>query len=147
MLRLPRTEIINLLKLFWTILVIWFEYGIFWHSVGKCDWPDSKFQTVYISFSNILSLTGFQTFTSSRPTHVLVVADPQILDHRSYPGRPAILTYISQVLVDLNIRKSWREATHLKPDAVIFLGDMMDGGRFPMPDAEYASLLPYSPGL
>lgn len=97
-------------------------------------------------FSSIpTALISFQTFTSTRPTHVLVVADPQILDHRSYPDRPTILTYISQVLVDLNIRKSWREATRLKPDAVIFLGDMMDGGRFPMPDAEYASLSPYPP--
>ena len=82
-----------------------------------------------------------QTFTSTHPTHVLVVADPQLLDHRSYPGRPAILTYISQVLVDLNIRKSWREATRLEPDAVVFLGDMMDGGRFPMSDAEFVPLL------
>ncbi|KAF8622775.1 hypothetical protein AX15_006858 [Amanita polypyramis BW_CC] len=115
-------RIVKALRLFWTFLVIWLEYGIFRYSVQKCGWPDSKFQ---------------MTFTSTHPTHVLVVADPQILDHRSYPGRSAILTYISQVLVDLNIRKSWREATRLKPDAVVFLGDMMDGGRFPMSDAEY----------
>ncbi len=95
---------------------------------------------IYSPFSSILSLTSFQTFASTRPTHVLVVADPQILDHRSYPDRPAILTYITQVLVDLNIRKNWREATRLSPDAVIFLGDMMDGGRFPMSDAEYVLL-------
>jgi hypothetical protein len=92
------------------------------------------------SFFNVPSLTSSQAFTSTRPTHVLVVADPQILDHRSYPGRPAILTYITQVLVDLNIRKNWREATRLNPDAVIFLGDMMDGGRFPMSDTEYVLL-------
>lgn len=39
-------------------------------------------------------------------------------------------------MVDLNLRKSWRAALSLKPDAVIFLGDMMDGGRAAVSDEE-----------
>ncbi|KAJ7924953.1 Metallo-dependent phosphatase-like protein [Mycena leptocephala] len=110
------------LRLFWTGLSIWYEYGVFIYSVRKCSWPDSDIQA---------------TRTDPQPTHVLLVADPQILDHRSYPDRGLFLTYISQLLVDLNLRKSWRAALRTRPDVVVLLGDMMDGGRFSMSDAEY----------
>lgn len=40
-------------------------------------------------------------------------------------------------MVDLNLRKNWRAALLKRPDAVVFLGDMMDGGRFSMSDDEY----------
>ena len=65
------------------------------------------------------------------------MADPQILDHRSYPGRTPWLTRLSQFIVDLNLRKSWRAVLRQNPHAVVFLGDMMDGGRFAMSDTEY----------
>ncbi|KAJ6594040.1 Metallo-dependent phosphatase-like protein [Mycena capillaripes] len=113
------------LKLLWTGLSIWFEYAVFIYSVHKCSWPDSAIQAPDSGFP--------------QPTHILLVADPQILDHRSYPGRAPWLTYISQLLVDLNLRKSWRAALRTRPDIVIFLGDMMDGGRFSMSDGEYES--------
>jgi len=39
--------------------------------------------------------------------------------------------------VDFNLRKSWRlVAMKLKPHVVVFLGDMMDGGRGEMGDDE-----------
>ncbi|KAJ7268851.1 Metallo-dependent phosphatase-like protein [Mycena haematopus] len=113
--------VLDALKLLWTLLAIWYEYVVFIYSVHQCSWPDSE----------------IKTRTDTKPTHLLLVADPQILDHRSYPDRPPFLTYISQLLVDLNLRKSWRAALRMRPDVVIFLGDMMDGGRFAMSDAEY----------
>lgn len=70
------------------------------------------------------------------PIHVLLVADPQVIDTRSYPGRPWPLTILGQLIVDLNLRKNWRAARGFHPDVVILLGDMMDGGRFNMDDAE-----------
>jgi hypothetical protein len=69
-------------------------------------------------------------------THVLIVADPQILDLQSYPERSWILRHISKLMTDLNMRRSWAAARRLRPDAVIFLGDMMDRGRVDMPDKE-----------
>jgi hypothetical protein len=39
--------------------------------------------------------------------------------------------------VDLNLRKNWQAAVSKKPDVVIFLGDMMDGGRMDMSNDEY----------
>ncbi|KAJ3896802.1 Metallo-dependent phosphatase-like protein [Lentinula edodes] len=97
--------LINGLRLFWISLIFWYDYGIFRYRSGKCGWP-----------------------LIDTPEHVLLVADPQIIDHRSYPGRPALLTYISQLIVDLNLRKNWRAALRSAPDVVFFLGDYMDSG-------------------
>lgn len=43
---------------------------------------------------------------------------------------------LSQFIVDLNIRKSWRAVRRRRPDSVIFVGDMMDNGRVDMSDEE-----------
>ena len=64
------------------------------------------------------------------------MADPQILDRRSYPDRPPWLMRLSQSIVDLNLRKSWRAVLRQRADAVVFLGDMMDNGRLAMSDDE-----------
>ena len=67
---------------------------------------------------------------------MLLVADPQIIDMDSYPGRSWWLSTLSQVFVDLNLRKNWFAAKRLDPDVVIFLGDMMDNGRLAYSDDE-----------
>jgi hypothetical protein len=43
---------------------------------------------------------------------------------------------LSQFIVDLNLRKSWWAARKLKPDIIVVLGDMMDGGRDDLSDEE-----------
>ncbi|KAF9012455.1 Metallo-dependent phosphatase-like protein [Cyathus striatus] len=119
-------SVLNLLRIFWVFLTFWCEIGIFYHSAWKCNWPDSEF-----------SKLEAPTTQDELPYHILLVADPQILDERSYPGRPAFATYLSRLVTDLNLRKSWRMAIRKEPDAVVFLGDMMDGGRSDIPDDEY----------
>ncbi len=95
-------------------------------------------QLIYPVFGFFLNcLPQSQDGSNHHPTRVLLVSDPQVLDHRSYPDRAAWLTSLSQYMVDLNMRKSWWATKKLNPDVLIFLGDMMDGGRFAMPDAEY----------
>ncbi|CAE6430450.1 Cell division control protein 1 [Rhizoctonia solani AG-1 IB] len=69
----------------------------------------------------------------------MLIADPQVIDHRSYPGRPTWLKVLTQFIVDSNLRKSWKAAKRLSPDIIVFLGDMMDGGRYRMLDQEYES--------
>ena len=65
---------------------------------------------------------------SGKATHILLVADPQILDDRSYPERSSLLRTVSRIFVDMNLRKAWRVAKRKRPHAIIFLGDMMDSG-------------------
>ncbi|CAE6461304.1 unnamed protein product [Rhizoctonia solani] len=115
--------VINSLRFFWICLIFWLEIGVFYWSLRSCHWPDSTIKTAQ----------------RPHPTHVMLIADPQIIDHRSYPGRPEWLKALSQFIVDSNLRKSWRAARHLSPDIVVFLGDMMDGGRYRMLDQEYES--------
>lgn len=60
---------------------------------------------------------------NSRVVRILVIADPQIIDRYSYPGRGPLLSALSQYVVDLNLRKSWNSAFHrLRPNAVVVLG-------------------------
>ncbi|KAF9469965.1 Metallo-dependent phosphatase-like protein [Collybia nuda] len=107
---------VQCLRVYWVVITLWCELIVFYSSVRLCTWPDSAL---------------------SSPTHLLLVADPQILDHRSYPNRSPILTYFTQLIVDLNIRKSWKAALRTRPDIIVFLGDMMDGARFVTSDVEY----------
>ncbi|KAG6842150.1 hypothetical protein C0991_001643 [Blastosporella zonata] len=116
--------VVNGLRIFWVIITLWYELGVFFHSVSSCDWPDAALQSS-------------SPHAAGTPSHVLLVADPQILDHRSYPERGQFLTYLSRLVVDLNLRKNWWAALRKTPDVVIFLGDMMDGGRIDMSDDEY----------
>ncbi|KAJ4483269.1 Metallo-dependent phosphatase-like protein [Lentinula aciculospora] len=119
-----RRIVINGLRTCWLLITCWYEYGIFLYSAAKCGWP-------------LMDVSFFFLTNQQDPKHVLLIADPQIIDKRSYPGRPALLTYISQLIVDLNLRKNWRAALRSAPDVVFFLGDYMDSGRAVMSDAEY----------
>jgi hypothetical protein len=82
---------------------------------------------------------------NEKATHVLIVADPQILDARSYPGRSSLLRTISRIFVDMNLRKAWRVAKSMRPHAVIFLGDMMDNGFVDMHITECVCTLSLCP--
>ncbi|KAG6886184.1 hypothetical protein C0993_000702 [Termitomyces sp. T159_Od127] len=117
-------RVVNGLRFFWVIITLWYELGVFFRSVSSCNWPDAALGLAYSDAAHT-------------PAHILLVADPQIIDHRSYPERGPFLTYLSRLVVDLNLRKAWWAAVRKQPDVVIFLGDMMDGGRLDMTDDEY----------
>lgn len=105
------------LRLLWLLVVSYGELGVFTHTLSSCVWPHVDGTLV---------------------KHMLVVADPQILDLQSYPDRSAWLQWVSQAMTDLNMRKSgWAVWRKLRPDVVVFLGDMMDRGRIGMPQPEY----------
>ena len=70
---------------------------------------------------------------------MLLIADPQVLDENSYPDRGPLLMTLSQFIVDLQLRKAWRTALATRPDAVVFLGDMLDNGRAERSDNEYVA--------
>lgn len=64
------------------------------------------------------------------PHRVVFVADPQIVDPHTYPGRPWPLSVLTVRYTDLYLRKSFQLLqARLRPDTVIFLGDLFDGGR------------------
>lgn len=65
-----------------------------------------------------------------RPYNILLVADPQLIDNHTYPSYNPLVLSLSKFTVDNYIYKNyWRLVEHLNPDAVIFLGDLLDNGR------------------
>lgn len=52
------------------------------------------------------------------------------MDAHSYPGRPWIVNYITQRILDNYHKRNWNFVQNkLDPDTTIFLGDLFDGGR------------------
>ncbi|KAJ2097114.1 hypothetical protein GGI09_004004 [Coemansia sp. S100] len=63
------------------------------------------------------------------PVHVALVADPQIVDHYSYDQTGALLRVV-EFYTDIYLRKSYNVLQTIRqPEAIIFLGDLFDGGR------------------
>ncbi|KAG0046885.1 hypothetical protein BGZ83_007960 [Gryganskiella cystojenkinii] len=60
---------------------------------------------------------------------IAIIADPQLTDWYSYRQTGFVLRLV-QIYTDLYMRRSFRRLhSSLRPDAVLFLGDLNDGGR------------------
>jgi predicted MPP superfamily phosphohydrolase len=66
----------------------------------------------------------------AEPHRVALVADPQLIDPHSYPGRPWPINALTMLITDNYLRRSYNQLQwQLDPDSVFFLGDLFDGGR------------------
>lgn len=64
------------------------------------------------------------------PHHLVFIADPQIVDPHTYPGRPWPLSYLTERYTDRYMRRNYQLINEkLDPDSIVFLGDLFDGGR------------------
>jgi predicted phosphodiesterase len=59
----------------------------------------------------------------------LLVADTQIQHHLLLPKESWWFHPLRRVIFELNLRKSWHVTSYLRPDAVVFLGDMLSNGK------------------
>ncbi|CAO3649077.1 unnamed protein product [Cunninghamella echinulata] len=72
------------------------------------------------------------SYNSSIPEiqRLAIVADPQVTDFYSYKGRNGLLMWFSEKYSNLYMKRSYKHLTNqLQPDATLFLGNLMDGGR------------------
>lgn len=61
---------------------------------------------------------------------MVFLADPQIIDPHTYPGRPWPLSSLTVAFTDKYLGRSYRILQRtLDPDTLLFLGDLFDGGR------------------
>ncbi|KPI36126.1 Cell division control protein 1 [Cyphellophora attinorum] len=115
-LSLLRRRILRLttgLILVWWIAIWWGESGIYSSTVSQCSWENWETWT-----------------TQAQPHHVLLIADPQLVDPHTYPGRPWPLSTLTILYTDLYLRRAYRTLQQtLRPDSTLFLGDLFDGGR------------------
>ncbi|KAF9526680.1 hypothetical protein CPB83DRAFT_857613 [Crepidotus variabilis] len=107
--------IIPALRLFWVVTALIGELGVFYWSLGGCRWPKINI--------------GHETRQPVPTKHVLLIADPQVqhpvlIAPKSWWSRP-----LRRILFELNLRKSWHVTSRLKPDVVIFMGDMLANGK------------------
>ena len=66
----------------------------------------------------------------ARPHRLVLIADPQLIDPHSYPGRPWPLNPLTMRITDNYMRRSYIQLQSvLHPDSLFFLGDLFDGGR------------------
>ena len=64
------------------------------------------------------------------PHHLALLADPQLVDPHTYPGRPWPLDKATILHTDQYLRRTYDTLQQdLDPDSVMFLGDLFDGGR------------------
>lgn len=72
------------------------------------------------------SPAGFQA--SADTTHVLVITDPQVR-HPTPHKHPGFFPSLHDWFYHAGLSKSWKYVNNLRPDVVIFLGDMLASGR------------------
>lgn len=66
----------------------------------------------------------------SSPYHSVIVGDPQIVDPNSYPNSTRLRLSITKFFSDNYLHRNHNIYNRvLKPDSIIFVGDLFDGGR------------------
>ncbi|KAK2758774.1 hypothetical protein FQN54_003466 [Arachnomyces sp. PD_36] len=103
----------NLLIFLWLFTLWWGERLVFRQSIEDCDWG------------------GWEEWPQeASPHHVVFIADPQLVDPHTYPGRPWPLSSLTVFYTDLYmLRVHSLLERKLRPDTLFFLGDLFDGGR------------------
>ncbi|KAF4984757.1 hypothetical protein FZEAL_118 [Fusarium zealandicum] len=103
----------HLLVLFWILVVLYGERWVFGSKVASCDWDHWE-----------------KWPKDAKPHHLIFVADPQLIDPHSYPGRPWPLNPLTVLITDNYLRRGYNALqSRLHPDSLFFLGDLFDGGR------------------
>lgn len=127
----------NLLTAFWFILLYLGESSSFKSSINACQWNNWENWVCLCKLRRVkcrpypskrtLMVTKPQ---DALPHHLVFIADPQLVDPHTYPGRPWPLSTLTIRHTDLYLRRAYtRLQETLQPDSVIFLGDLFDGGR------------------
>ncbi|CAO2657003.1 Nn.00g058060.m01.CDS01 [Neocucurbitaria sp. VM-36] len=105
--------LVNGLVLLWWVVLYWGERGVFNGAVQSCSWDRWE-----------------NWEAGANPHRLIFVADPQLIDPHTYPGRPWPLNPLTYKYTDLYLRRTYsRFQTVLYPDTIFFLGDLFDGGR------------------
>lgn len=127
-LRLARPLVVNGLRLCWAVVVVWGELGVYFWAVSSCRWPDAQLVRTGRTKAQSMLIVK-QLATGSPPTHVMLLSDPQVKPPNAMPD-DTWGGYVAELVFDVSMKKSWRVARTLKPDVVIFLGDMLSGGKY-----------------
>ncbi|KAI5285208.1 hypothetical protein KEM54_000749 [Ascosphaera aggregata] len=97
----------------WVITLYWGERKVWKDSIRSCAWG------VWEEWPS-----------GAAPHHVALIADPQLVDAHTYPGRGWPLSSLTEFYTDTYLYRGYTSLqSRLRPDTTIFLGDLFDGGR------------------
>jgi hypothetical protein len=97
----------------WFFVLLWGERSVFSSSIDACQWHQWE-----------------KWPANAQPHRIALIADPQLVDPHTYPGRPWPLSSLTIAATDKYIKRSYYLLQrHLDPDTTLFLGDLFDGGR------------------
>ncbi|CEJ57684.1 hypothetical protein PMG11_06368 [Penicillium brasilianum] len=103
----------NAVVIMWLFTLWWGERTVFQEAIDRCVWESWE-----------------KWPQGTTPHHVAFVADPQLVDPHTYPGRPWPLSTLTVKYTDQYMRRAFASIQdNLEPDSVVFLGDLFDGGR------------------
>ncbi|PNS20922.1 hypothetical protein CAC42_2853 [Sphaceloma murrayae] len=103
----------TILILLWIWVIHWGEVRVYQRDIRGCHWDKWE--------------RWPQTAT---PHRVAFIADPQLIDPHTYPGRPWPLSSLTIAFTDKYLKRSYHHIQRsFDPDTVYFLGDLFDGGR------------------
>ncbi len=105
----------------WSLLL---EFGV----VPMARFFIGQYST-YSNHSILLHRLVFKAYSKERPTHIMIISDPQVRHPSIFYEETSWLGSLRQLIFDLNLKKNWNVAAHFKPDVVIFLGDMLASGK------------------
>ncbi|EFR03600.1 hypothetical protein MGYG_06594 [Nannizzia gypsea CBS 118893] len=101
------------LVLLWGLTLWWGERTVFKESLEACNWSHWE-----------------KWPPNARPHHIVFIADPQLVDAHTYPGRLWPLSSLTEFYADLYLYRTHSLLQkYLQPDSTFFLGDLFDGGR------------------
>lgn len=103
----------SLITLIWLYAIYTGERAAFASHINACQWDK------------------WEKWPSEATPHRLVlVADPQLVDPHTYPGRPWPLSSLTETYTDLYMARNFKLINEkLDPDSIVFMGDLFDGGR------------------
>jgi len=103
----------------WAVSLMYGEVFSYWLPLFRCPWPP------------LPNASGVDD-ASSNAIRVAVIADPQLTDRTSYNQEPGSLGLrLTQFFSDLYMRRAFRSSVlGMKPDQIVFLGDLFDGGPY-----------------
>ncbi|KAF8975342.1 hypothetical protein BGZ46_009205, partial [Entomortierella lignicola] len=107
---------VRLLRMVWLVTLLVGEHGVYWAMINRCNWPENS------SWDN-------SEYAQKERYRVAIIADPQLTDWMSY-HQTGLLLKLVETYTDIFMKRSFhRLHASLRPDAVIFVGDLNDGGR------------------
>ncbi|KAG7194113.1 uncharacterized protein KQ657_004821 [Scheffersomyces spartinae] len=109
----------GLIVLAWILMFYYHEVYVPNSTVSQCTWSDTHINDPDLKHSS-----------PGMFTKVMLVADPQLIDGHTYPGRGDFLLKVSQHTVDMYLHRNYKALLNrLKPDFIFFLGDLLDSAR------------------